>query len=358
MSGVGIPLSGGNDTSLTVSAMKISVLVLDGVFDSGLASVLDVFQTANELRGELPQPPPRWELTCVSPQAGSRRGGDGGDGAGGGATVRTAAGHAVAVRRPEEADPPELLIVPGVAHKQPGPLVDWLAAPERRADRELVERTHAGGTELAAACTGTFLLADADVLNGLPATTSWWLSPLFRQRYPAVALDESSMLTRAAGITTAGAALAHLDLALALVRDRSPALADLAARYLVVDSRPSQASYAIPEHLARTDPTVAAFERWVREHLDQPLRIADAARTLATSERTLQRALDRVLGISPLRFAQRIRLEQAAHLLRTTDLPIETVARRVGYENATTLATLLRDRLGTTAGRLRREVGG
>ncbi|MFF7892554.1 helix-turn-helix domain-containing protein [Streptomyces sp. NPDC007907] len=72
------------------------------------------------------------------------------------------------------------------------------------------------------------------------------------------------------------------------------------------------------------------------------------------SERTLQCAVDRVLGVSPLRFAQAIRLEQAARLLRTTDLPTDTVARRVGCENASTLTTLLRDRLGVTPGRLRR----
>ncbi|MEY9943707.1 GlxA family transcriptional regulator [Kitasatospora sp. GAS1066B] len=323
--------------------MKISVLVVDGVFDSGLSSVLDVLQTANELRGELPQPPPAWEVTLIRPDA---------------TPVRTAAGHAVTAVTPAEAAPPELLIVPGVGHKQPEPLVAWLDAPERLPARELLAAAHADGVRLAAACTGSFLLADSGVLNGRPATTSWWLAPVFRRRYPLVELDESQMVTRAGDITTAGAAMAHLDLALALVRDRSPLLADLAARYLVVDSRPTQASYAIPGHLARTDPTVAAYERWVREHLDQPLRIADAARALGTSERTLQRALDRVLGVSPLRFAQRVRLEQAAHLLRTTDLPTDTVARRVGYENASTLTTLLRERLDTTPGRLRRSAGG
>ncbi|GAA3028167.1 hypothetical protein GCM10020000_00820 [Streptomyces olivoverticillatus] len=149
--------------------------------------------------------------------------------------------------------------------------------------------------------------------------------------------------------------MAHLDLALCLVRDSSPALADLTARYLLLDTRLLQAGYAIPAHLARTDPTVSAFERWVLDHLDRPLRITDAARALGASERTLQRAVDRVLGASPLRFAQRIRLEQAAHLLRTTDLPTDAVARRVGYENTTTLTTLLRERLGTTPGRLRRQ---
>ncbi|MGF1430448.1 GlxA family transcriptional regulator [Kitasatospora sp. LaBMicrA B282] len=321
--------------------MKVSVLVLDGVFDSGLSSVLDVLQTANELRDELPQPPPAWEVTLVHP---------------GPATApppRTAAGHTVSAVPAGTAARPDLLIVPGVGHKQPEPLLAWLDAPEQRPARELVADAHAAGVPLAAACTGTFLLAAGGALDGRPATTSWWLAPVFRQRFPQVLLDETRMLTHTDGVTTAGAAMAHLDLALALVRERSPLLADLAARYLVVDSRPSQASYAIPEHLARTDPTVAGFERWVREHLAEPLRIADAARALGTSERTLQRALDRVLGVSPLRFAQRIRLEQAAHLLRTTDLPTDAVARRVGYENATTLTSLLRDRLGTTPGRLR-----
>ncbi|MEU2158907.1 helix-turn-helix domain-containing protein [Streptomyces sp. NPDC019396] len=317
--------------------MKVSVLVCDGVFDSGLAGVLDVLKTADELREELPQPPPPWEVTIISPAG----------------PVRTAAGFLVDGVLPRAAVPPDVLVVPAVAHKRPGPLTQWVGGPGQQPVRDAVQQARADGLPLAAACTGTWMLAESGVLDGLPATTSWWLGPDFRQRYPRVALDETHMLTQADGVTTAGAAMAHLDLALSLVRGTSPALADLTARYLVVDDRPSQASYAIPGHLARTDPTVSAFERWVREHIAQPLRIADAAKAVGASERTLQRALDRVLGISPLRFAQHIRLEQATHLLRTTDLPTGVVARRVGYENAATLTSLLRERLHTTPGRLR-----
>ncbi|MEU3776559.1 helix-turn-helix domain-containing protein [Streptomyces sp. NPDC032472] len=317
--------------------MRISVLVMDGLFDSGLAAVLDVLQMANELREELPHPPPRWEATRVS----------------GRGAVRTASGHVIEAVAVEDAPRPDLLLVPGAGPKQPEPLLDWVAAPERQPEREALRQARADGVPLAAACTSTFLLAEAGVLDGLRATTSWWLAPAFRQAYPEVALDESNMLAHAEGVTTAGAAMAHLDLALALVREASPVLAELTARYLVVDDRPTQAGYAIPSHLARTDPTVGAFERWVREHIDRPLRMADAVRAVGVSERTLQRAVDKVLGVSPLRFAQTIRLEQAAHLLRTTDLPTEAVASRVGYENASTLSSLLRERLGTTPGRLR-----
>ncbi|WP_214369509.1 hypothetical protein [Pseudonocardia sp. H11422] len=104
-------------------------------------------------------------------------------------------------------------------------------------------------------------------------TFSWWLGSTFRSRYPAVDLDTGQTLVRAEGISTAGAAFAHIDLALSLMHVQSPALADLVARYLLVGDRVSQASFAVPTMLARNSPEMAAFERWVRSHLGR-----DAAR--------------------------------------------------------------------------------
>jgi transcriptional regulator GlxA family with amidase domain len=319
--------------------MRVSVLVVDKVFDSGLAAVLDVLRTADALRGELPVPPPAWQVRCVTPD--------------GRTPVRTAAGHTVDAVPLTAAGPADLLVVPGLWYPRAERLTEWVASAEAEPARAAVLTARARGATLAAACAGTFVLGEAGVLDGLPATTSWWLAPAFRKRYPRVALDESRMVVPTPEVTTAGAALAHLDLALALVRATSPALAELTSRYLVLDSRPSQASYAIPGHLARTDPLVDAFERRLRGRLAEPLRLADTARELGVSERTLQRTVRAALGVTPVRFAQQIRLEQAVHLLRTTDLPLDTVARRIGYENGTTLATLLRRRLGTTPGLLR-----
>ena len=70
--------------------------------------------------------------------------------------------------------------------------------------------------------------------------------------------DEGRMVIASDGITTAGAAFGHVDLALAVVRTTSPAVADLVTRYLVIDERPSQSVYAIPSALAQSDPAVAS----------------------------------------------------------------------------------------------------
>jgi transcriptional regulator GlxA family with amidase domain len=144
-----------------------------------------------------------------------------------------------------------------------------------------------------------------------------------------------------------------VDLALSIVRNASPTLADLVTRYLVIDERPSQSAYTIASALAQYDPTVAAFERWIREHIAEPISIPDAARRVGVSERTLQRAVNNTLGTSPIRFIQNLRIEHASHLLRTTDQSLEAIARKVGYEHPNTLRVLLRQRTGKTTAALR-----
>ncbi|MEU1624986.1 helix-turn-helix domain-containing protein [Streptomyces sp. NPDC020096] len=318
--------------------MRACVLVLDGVFDSGLTAVLDILRCANELRGRLPQPPPAWRIETVGFTD----------------TVRTGAGLNVVVAPADRAAGCDLLVLPAVSELDPDRLLKLVTGEATAPARELLRQARERGTPIATACAGSFLLAEAGVLDGLRATTTWWLAPLFRRRYPQVTLDQESMVTSCDGVTTAGAAFGHIDLALTLVRRASPALCDLVAHHLVIDERPSQAAHTLLGTLAESDPTVAAFERWARERLHEPLDVQAAARALGVSERTLQRTTRSVLGTTPVRFVQDLRVEQAVHLLRTTGQTVDAIARRVGYENPGTLRALLRERTGSTAGAHRR----
>jgi transcriptional regulator GlxA family with amidase domain len=228
----------------------------------------------------------------------------------------------------------------------PDTLRPALGRPDVAEAGQLLRKWCRAGTIAAAACTGTFVLAQSGLLDGRRATTTWWLVPLFRDLFPSVELDESRMVIEARGRVTAGAALAHLDLALWLIRRKSPALAALAARYLVLDSRPSQASFAIPDQLAHDDPLVERFEEWARQRLVDRFSLAAAARAVGTSQRTLARRLGEVLGKTPLGYVQDLRVERAVHLLRTTAKDVDAIAAAVGYGDGTTLRTLLRRKLG------------
>jgi transcriptional regulator GlxA family with amidase domain len=316
--------------------MRIHVLALDGVFDLGLAAILDTFGTASDLASDS-RGASRFEVQIV----GLRR------------RVRTAQGFSVPVTTPARAGRADVVIVPGLACKTPSTLAAALDRPDVADAGALLRQQSAAGALTAAACAGTFLLAGANLLDGRRATTTWWLSPLFRERFPRVTLDDSRMIVQSGRFITAGAALAHLDLALYLIRGRSPALAALAARYLVVDSRPSQALFAIPDHLAHADALVERFETWARGHLIDRFSLAAAARAVGASERTLARRLRSVLGKSPLGYVQDLRVERAVHRLQTSDATLDTIAAEVGYGDGITLRTLLRRKIGRSVRDLR-----
>jgi transcriptional regulator GlxA family with amidase domain len=93
-----------------------------------------------------------------------------------------------------------------------------------------------------------------------------------------------------------------MDMALWLIRQASPLLAETTARHLVADSRPSQSAYAMSDHLAHADPLVQQFERWGRERLADGFSLDEAARAIGASKRTLARRINDVLGKSPLSY--------------------------------------------------------
>ncbi|BCA53876.1 AraC family transcriptional regulator [Nitrospira sp. KM1] len=317
--------------------MRIYIVALQNTFDTGLSTLLDTFSVANELAASSKALTTRFDVTIVGVRS----------------RVTTSHGLSIPARRATGLAHPDIALVPAVGAKMPDTLSRLLDQREIVDAQSLLRHWFQRGTMLGAACTGTFILAEASLLNGHHATTSWWLAPFFRERYPQVVLDESRMIVHSSPFITAGAALAHLDLALWLVRHRSPALAALTARYLVIDSRPMQATFAIPDHLAHADPFVERFERWARRRLGDGFSLHDAARAVRTSPRTLTRRLHAVIGKSPLAYFQDLRVERAVHLLQTSNHSVDQIADRVGYASGATLRTLIQRKIGRGVRELR-----
>ncbi|MDE2457699.1 MAG: helix-turn-helix domain-containing protein [Rhodospirillales bacterium] len=308
--------------------MRISVIALDGVFDTGFTAVLDALGVANNLAARQGKLPP-FEVTVV----GVRK------------KVKSNGGLVIPVQGITPALKPDWVILPALGTTTPELLIPALERPDVKKAISQLRKWHEQGAKIATSCIGAFLLAETGLLDHREATTTWWLAPLFRQRFPKVQLEESRMLVPTDIGVTAGAAMGHLDLALWLIRRTSPELAAVVSRYLLADLRSSQAQYIIPNHLAQADPLILRFERWAREHLKDGFSLQDAAKALGTSARSLQRRCQTILGKSPLSYFQDLRIEHAQSLLHS-GLDLDAVAAEVGYVEGATLGTLLRQRTG------------
>jgi hypothetical protein len=175
--------------------MRIAILALDELFDTGLTVMLDAFTLANKFSALQMGGRPRFDLSIV----GVRR------------RVRSGQGLSIPVQAITPALKPEWAVVPALNTGRPEQLIQALERRDVIQAGAQVRKWHAEGAQIAASCVGTFLVAQARLLDGRQATTTWWLAPLFRQRYPNVLLDETRMLVPTDVGVTAGAAMGHLD---------------------------------------------------------------------------------------------------------------------------------------------------
>jgi transcriptional regulator GlxA family with amidase domain len=308
--------------------MRVAIVPVAGCFTSGLSTLIDVLQTAEALRRSLNAQIPTIEVEILGVSD----------------TVVTRNGLTVAVSRRidrEGCDDADVLVVPSLgAGTNAAALEDALGRDDIRL-LTAVLRDGSMPPAVAAACSGTFVLAQAGLLDGHVATTSWFLTSTFRRRYPRVGLDMSRMVVHSGRFTTAGAGFAHIDLALSLVSGLSRGLAAMVARYMLIDERSSPSLDAAQTYLGSIDELLTEFETWVRGHLSEPISIPDAAAALGTTRKTLERHTRERAGTTPHAIVQRIRIEQAVHLRRTTGLNMTQIARAVGYRNASTLRALL-----------------
>jgi transcriptional regulator GlxA family with amidase domain len=308
--------------------MHVGVVAIPGTFDSAFTSVLDILRVAEALRRSVDPdiPPVRTTVVGLRP------------------SVRTAGGLIVEADRAidDGLSDYDVFVVPALGALSASAVEDALALPEVRELRTVLhDSPDAGLPRLAGACTGTFLLAESGRLDGVAAATSWWLNETFQRRYPLVDLDTTRMVVRSGNVLTAGAAFAHIDLAISLVSEVSERLAETVAHRLLIDERPTRSTEALHGHLATTDALVTRLEDEVRRRISEDLSVSDLADTLGVTRRTLERHVRQRTGASPNQLIRRLRAERARHLRRTTDLTMDQIAPRVGYANATTLGRLL-----------------
>jgi transcriptional regulator GlxA family with amidase domain len=306
----------------TGSLFNIGILVYPGCVMSSVVGPADVFNIANTLAmHRYGQRPVHFRTHWVSARE---------------STSATVSGLTVALA-PIGSVALDALLVPGVDHHRPGDLTQYIAAlaPEQEALRVFA----AGGGVVAATCSGTCLLASTGLMDGRRSTTSWWLSSYFQKKYPKVQLDAEDLLVEDGQFLSAGGATSYLDLVLALIDHFGDSdLRQVTSKVLVMENNRSSQSPYVAAVLMREDKhgIVARARRWLNQHLDQPWSMAELAAHCHTSQRTLLRRFQDEAGMSPVQYAQQLRIERAKALLDSTKLSFEEITQRCGYADVST----------------------
>lgn len=218
---------------------------------------------------------------------------------------------------------------------------------------------HAAGSIICSVCTGTVFLAEAGLLDGLEATAHWSAVDLIRERYPKVKMVPQKILAPAGPghqIVTSGGATAWEELALYLVARFSGGAeaVRMSKVFLLGDHSEGQMPFAGARRPRRhEDAIVGRVQVWIADNYHGSNPVAAMVAEAGLPERTFVRRFRAATGYTPLEWVQTLRLEEAKHLLETTDMPVELIAVEVGYEDSNFFRRLFKRMVGITPARYR-----
>jgi transcriptional regulator GlxA family with amidase domain len=279
---------------------RVGFLVYPGYQPMGFA-VTTPFEIANEQA-----PAPVYDIRLLSAHGGA---------------VRTSVGFAV-MTDPFVGVPHDLLVV-GASREE--------ASAETVA---LIRHAQAFSRRVATTCHGTFVLAEAGLLDGRRATTHWARAAELRARFPKVRVEEDRIFIADGPVWTSAGMTAGIDLALAIVEaDLGVEMARVVARRLVLYHRRagSQSQFSsLLELQPRSDRMQTALTH-ARRHLAERLSVEDLAGVAGLSPRQFSRAFRAEMGQTPAKAVENLRLEGARALMEDTEHSLDVVAQLTGF---------------------------
>ncbi|MEZ1314960.1 DJ-1/PfpI family protein [Pseudomonas fluorescens] len=225
--------------------------------------------------------------------------------------------------------PLDTLIVPGAPNIAQAmidevALVDWLREASANARRT------------ASVCSGTFLMAQAGLLNGLRAATHWAMCDMLKNGFPTVDVDIDAIFIQQGAVWTSAGVSTGIDMSLALVEaDCGREVALTVARELVVYlKRPGgQAQFSqLLQSQMDDGGTFDDLHLWISANLsDANLTVEALARQAQMSPRNFSRVYKRKIGRTPAKALELFRMEAARRMLEDSERNIDQVAQLCGF---------------------------
>ena len=205
------------------------------------------------------------------------------------------------------------------------------------------------GTLLCSVGTGSCLLAEAGLLNGRSATTHWNNFEHFARRYPAVELKRRHLITQSGNIYCVGSVNSIADLMVHIVEQwYGKRIARAVENQFSPEIRKTFRAAAFLEstHTAHHDETVLETQARMQDQLASPLSLAQLAQAAGLGVRSFTRRFRRATGMSPLQYLLQLRINEAKSLLLHTNLDINEIAWRCGWQSASLFSRQFRLRAG------------
>lgn len=230
--------------------------------------------------------------------------------------------------------------------------------PERSCSPEilnwLIMRAMAG-SEICAVGNGSFLLAEAGLLDYRPATTHWHYFDDFATRYPRVLLQRDYLMTESQNFYCTGSVNSAADLSLYLIEKHwGKTIAQRVTQQFSPESRRPFSRHGFRDaQSAHGDELIALCQSYMLSHLGETISIAKLASDHDLSLRSFQRRFKHVTGLSPQQYIHRLRLETAEELLRNSNLSVSDIGHHCGFNDASYFGRLFRQHYQASPGAYR-----
>jgi len=196
---------------------------------------------------------------------------------------------------------------------------------------------HQHQVPIAAVSNAPFFLAQAGLLDNKTATIYPPAQDAFQKRYPAVLLRPQSAITDAGQIFCANGIASGCDLIVAFIEQiYGPEIARRISQEFLLGFNRSYtvANMNFDGQKYHQDSRILTAQQYLERHFQESLSIRSIAEDIGMSPRNFTRRFKAATGDNPTAYLQRVRIEVARELLRTTALTIAEISEKTGFSDA------------------------